>query len=494
MASSSTSISSSSTSMSSSMNRSDQKKASDLTPFVSRKLQRPHSFDGSRQRDLPAAETSYYSINKNLPINKQAEIFARLFPPDKDAKRDFADSLEKVFESKVPSKNSDEKLDSRDLCERFLSWITDGELSQLVDQVTICEEDGSENNPLDYIHGRVWGTCDQAVQKMALRYPVSDHHLRLVILTGYKPETIRAMFDQAILCERFTVQESLSSLIFQDYPDELILLFSKHADNVEYSAFKAAQSRSDTSPQTIMALRNKVSLDALIRYREPEELIVSTLVERAEADNQSLSSALSRPDISLTTIEAFLDKVPEVHEEVWENLFVRIFPPEHSGKCFFDSAFENKENRMALHMITPEFWDAYSKQFEGLPKPYIPHLSQASLDFIQKIFNRTSIVPISLLDLLGQADEATLKIFFSYRGKNISSFQLAHLLLYGYSEELVLDICDQLEDGDVDSDCIEAARLRKYSEAVIQKIETKCETLDLGWGSSEDSSDPEFEE
>ena len=365
---SSTSVSLSSTSMSSSRVPPDEKKDPHSTFFVPRNLQRSFSFDESRQWSLPAEETAFHLIHSDLSIDKQVEVFRRLFPQiDKAEKEVSSAPLEKSFKPKGPLKSADNKLDSRFLCEAFLSFLSDEELSKRVDLVEVREKDGLKNNPLDYIHKRLWGNCNQAVQKMALRYPVNDHHLKLAVLSGYTSETIRAMLDQAILYKRFPVQESLGYLISQDYPDELIRLFCKHADNVEYSAFKLAQSRADLSDATIEALLNKVSLDALIRRDEPEALILSALGPREEADNESLDSAVSRPDISLTTIEAILDKVPEVREEVWEAIFSRIFPSEHSANCFFDSAFENDADRMELRMITPEFWNAYSKQFQDKP-------------------------------------------------------------------------------------------------------------------------------
>ena len=256
----------------------DQKKISGFTFFVP--PYRGHTFRESnlresRQRSFLLAEKASPLANRALPTTKQSEVFKRSFPQtSKKAKAISSGPLKKAPEPEILLKPFKATLDSERLCRSFLSFFSDDELLDLIDRVDIEEGDGLINNPLDFIGKRLWGNCDRAVQKMAMLYPVTDRHLILAISSRYAVETIRAMFEQAVCCQQYTGKGSLDSLIHLDYPDELVFLFSKQAANVEYPTFKLAQSREDLSEPTIGALRDKVSLEALLWHGEPEELIL----------------------------------------------------------------------------------------------------------------------------------------------------------------------------------------------------------------------------
>jgi|GEM_PF-3712401 hypothetical protein len=332
-------------------------------------VQTDYPFERSRVWALPKAEAAYHLIHSELSVAEQVKIFNRLFPEEKADK----DVLEGHSLGSTPNCSG------------------------------VKEEQAEEN--------------------MTLRYSVPDRQLCIAIRSQEDSKVIQTMFDEAVLCEGFYVQESLHGLIVRNYPDELVFAFTAYA---------------------------------------------------TEVDDETLDSALSRSDISLKTIEALIDKMPAISTEIEQNVFARIFPQDRSGYFFFDEAMAEEEKKTGVRAITPAFQKTYFGHFENQPKPYIPYLTEASLSLVKKFFCKISVASVTLLDLLGQADEEMLKIFLKHHGKNILSFQFEHLLLYGCSEELILDISDHLEKKALDEDCLRIAVLRQYSKAVIEKIQTKC--------------------
>jgi hypothetical protein len=253
----------------------------------------------------------------------------------------------------------------------------------------------------------------------AAESPVTADHLKRALCKKYDPEIIELMLNQALQNEDLDTTECIDELFQGEYPDELIAQFVTHAHTLLLKNFG----------------------DALeLKYYK--------------------------------TAEAFLDKASEVPGCIWG----KIFPAKNSIFDAFDRAKAKFTETTGHQCLTDEFLDSYYASFKDKPKPYLPHLTPLPRALILKLIQKCPELSrqFGLGDVLGQLEEDLIGFLL---GDNIDviPFQFEHVLLYGYSEKLVLHLCRQVKPGELlDRDILQIAVLRGYSPIAILELKDKC--------------------
>lgn len=294
------------------------------------------------------------------------------------------------------------------LIEAMRASAPDEELSALVDQVEIFD---LENNPLEHILNHNGSNPEKAIQKMVEKCPVAVDHIKKALIKKYSEETVSLMLKKAD--KEIDTRECIRWLLGK-YSEGLIAQFINHASRV----------------------KNRYVIEAF------------------------------KANFSAATIELFVDRVPKVNEDIWEEVF-----PEKKSMNVFKQVCKRHRKKTGENSLTPEFFRKYWKHFKTQDKPYLPHLTRFSSAFIKKLINKSSCIPFGIEKVLGQVEE---EVIWSLLEKEISvdSSQFKHVLLYGYSEKLVLYLSKKFEE--LDEDIVEIAQLRGYSEELIQELKKKC--------------------
>lgn len=326
-----------------------------------------------------------------------------------------------LFSNELSPKKSDLKKElkvtSRTLYDKMNEGISDEELIALVDQVQITE--GEKTNPLNaLLQYGVQKNPEKAVREIAKKYFVTENHLERAIIQGYSSETLQVLLEQALIHDENIDTKNCIYWLFEkrrDYSDELFFHFISHANETEH------------------------------RY----------VLEAFKTEN-----------LSDKTLELFLIKAKELHPTLTVILF-----PNNMSEFFFKKSKEFREQKEEAFTKTGlmKYWHS----FKDKPKPYLPYQTRFSDSLIKKVIDKSSSI-FGLGDLIGSATEEVLDYLLSKNPDwELNPLDFEHILLCGYSEDFVLKVCDRLEKEDVEDSMIEIAKIRNYSQEVIQKLQEK---------------------
>lgn len=363
-------------------------------------------------------QTSYENLNEHQLKRKIKKLKKKEMAYQREIAK-LKDQIEQIPEKPGPSKII-LNLYANDLAEAMCRSVPDEELCDLVKQVVIHEEKNTLNNPLDYIINHQGENPEIAVQRMALIYPVTTIHLENALSKSYSPKTMQLMLQQACIHQDVDTKECLPWLFCHGYPEKLIRLFIMYASEIEFRHLPKA----------------------------------------------------FKLNFSLKTIEILVDKIPELEDEIWNY----IFPETHSMLDFFEEQLAKFKEGTEDDLLPPRFFDLYWEHFKDKPKPYLPHLTPFPNTFIRKVIHKCPALSFDIGRVLGQVDEEMLWFLLK---QNISVLPLhfEHVLLYGYSDKLVLYLFERFKKGELSKQALKIARLRHYSQEVIHKLEknsAKC--------------------
>ncbi|NGX49248.1 MAG: hypothetical protein K940chlam5_00844 [Candidatus Anoxychlamydiales bacterium] len=350
-----------------------------------------------------------------------------LDPQEMDLKlREYQDKLDKIekkskhteddpFISNEYLKGQTHSSTSHDISVALSNSSPEEKILSLID--TLIVEDEETENPLNYI-SHYEGKPEEAIKKLAKIYSVKKNHLMQALAKGYSSETIKIMLDQAIENDKNLDTEDIVYSYLSDlsnFDEDIILKFITHASEIRY-----------------------YQLDSAFELKLSEKII-----------------------------SAIVDKVDKLDYYTWNNIIA-----ESSWDAFLQKKKESLGDDFAItREISEEYWNLYKDK----PKPYLPNLTSFSDLFILKIYERTKR---PLKDLVGQVNEKTLKSLFEHlkeRKKEISLEDFKSVLLYGYSDQMALLICNTFQKGQIDNQTLQIAKMRNYSRIVIQSIEQKLE-------------------
>ncbi len=307
-----------------------------------------------------------------------------------------------------------ENLDEDQIYDHLVSRIRveapDEELSFLVDKI---KDLPLYENPLDSLLEQNAPNREITAQKMALKFPVTEHHLENAVRKQYSSLTVLALLEAAVeQNEGFNAERCLFWLLIRErpYDEETVIKFIHHAKNIDMHYLKAA-------------LESEFS-----------NAILEALVEKVQTLNFEISSFL------------------------FPNTIANYFEQEYD-------AYQRQAGDTAL---TQEFLESYWNRFKDMPKPCLIYPLQYPDTFIKKVLDR---LPHPLSYLIGTVPEDIICYFLEkYSDYQVEQFELEHALLCGYSENLILELIKRLEPSARKNQAKEIAEIRGYSEQVLEKL------------------------
>lgn len=201
-------------------------------------------------------------------------------------------------------------------------------------------------------------------------------------------------------------------------------------------------------------LDTKHCIHWLFEAKLPHELMIQFLSHSSEFDYQSLYYALKLP-LPANAIESIVAKLIKRHDPIWvsrcRSIILKEKAPERRGLEFF----------------------------KNLPKPYLPNLTPIPSSLFKKIVENCFDFFSSdfrWTELLGKVEDEMLWEALE-RGVRVTPADFELVLLYGYSEELVLHLCKCFNSKTLDSRIIEIAKMRNYSPELQSQLQVKCSAV-----------------